>query len=218
MEESITKRLDIHRKELDEMGSWVKTCQISIGQHDERLRAYEENSKRQNGTLDKLSSDIDGVTQGIARIFKKVDAMDLSIANRINEIERNGIKRDAQSDASVRERADARELHIRKDVDALEKEVAEIKHQGVIRMAEIERVALASAAEHEQCAIDRLAKAREESGEEIAALRVEFIKQHTEAQSNLQWRIIAASSTIAFFLFVVILSLALHLFGALPSI
>ena len=116
----------------------------------------------------------------------------------------------------MRERADAREVHIRAEVDGLWKEVAEIKRQGAIRMAEIERVALASAAEHEKCAIDRIAAAREESGDEIAALRVEFIKQQSEAQSTLLWKIIAALSSIAFLFILVFISYSFHVFGGLP--
>ena len=215
-ENDLTKRLDIHRKELDDMGTWVKTCQVSIGQHDERLRAYEENSKRQNGTLDKLSDDIESVAHGVNDIVKKVDAMDLSIANRENQIERNGIKRDNEADIAVRDRADAREVHIREEVGVLKATVAEMRRLGAARMAEIERVALKSAAEHEQCAIDRIAKAREESGDEIAALRVEFIKQHSEAQSNLQWKIIAALSSLAFLFILVFISYSFHVFGGLP--
>jgi chromosome segregation ATPase len=216
VEEAIIKRLDIHRKELTTMEECTKQCQISIGQHDERLRAYEENSKRQNGTLDKLSEDIDSVAHGVNDIVKKVDAMDTSIANRVNEIERNGIKRDATSDIAVRERADTREVHIRAEVDNLTKEIAEVKRLGGARMAEIERIALKSAAEHEQCAIDRIAAAREESGDEIAALRVEFIKQQSEAMSNIQWKIIAALSSLAFLFILVFISYSFHVFGGLP--
>lgn len=215
-EENVTKRLDIHRKELDDMGSWVKTCQISIGQHDERLRAYEKNSNRQNGALSKLSDDIESVARGVNDIVKKVDAMDTSIANRENQIERNGIKRDNDADVAVRDRADAREAHIRDEVGTLKAEVAEMKRMGSERMAEIERVALASAAEHEKCAIDRIAAAREESGNEIAALRVEFIKQQSEATSTLLWKIIAALSSIAFLFILVFISYSFHVFGGLP--
>jgi hypothetical protein len=101
-------------------------------------------------------------------------------------------------------------------VDNLTKEIAEVKRLGGARMAEIERIALKSAAEHEQCAIDRIAAAREESGDEIAALRVEFIKQQSEAMSNIQWKIIAALSSLAFLFILVFISYSFHVFGGLP--
>jgi uncharacterized protein YicC (UPF0701 family) len=89
-----------------------------------------------------------------------------------------------------------------------------MKQAGAARMAEIERVALESV----QRAIDRLAEARRESGQEIAALRVDFIKKQAESTSNLQWKIITASLTVAFFLFIVIITLMTHTFGGLPTL
>jgi chromosome segregation ATPase len=207
VDDEIIKRLDIHRTELNEINTGVNTCQIAIGQHDERLRAYETNSKRQNGMLD-------DVAHGINELVKKVDAMDISIANRENQIERNGIGRDVESDTAVRERADNREVHIRAEIAELERRMSEMKQAGAARMAEVERVALESV----QRAIDRLAEARRESGQEIAALRVDFIKKQAESTSNLQWKIITASLTVAFFLFIVIITLMTHTFGGLPTL
>ena len=93
-----------HKQELDSMEECVKHCQIQIAQHDERLKAYETNSTRQNGNLDKLSDNIGDVAHSVNEIVKKVDAMDTSIANRMNEIERNGIKRESSADIDTRDR------------------------------------------------------------------------------------------------------------------
>ena len=94
-----------HKQELDSMEECVKYCQIQIAQHDVRLKVYEANSIRQNGTLDKLDSNISEVVHGVNEIAKKVDAMDMSIANRINSVERSVIQREtdkALEDAAVR--------------------------------------------------------------------------------------------------------------------
>ena len=88
----------VHKEELSAMETCVKQCQISIGQHDERLKAYEANSIRQNGILNKLDEKIDDLGTDIHGIVTKVDAMDLNIANRMNSIERNGIKRESAAE------------------------------------------------------------------------------------------------------------------------
>jgi predicted nucleic acid-binding Zn-ribbon protein len=88
----------VHKEELSTMEDCVKQCQISIGQHNERLRAYEANSIRQNGILNKLDEKIDDLGTDIHGIVTKVDAMDLNIANRMNSIERNGIKRESAAE------------------------------------------------------------------------------------------------------------------------
>ena len=88
----------VHKEELRTMETCVKQCQISIGQHDERLKAYEANSIRQNGILNTLDGKIDDLGTDIHGIVTKVDAMDLNIANRMNSIERNGIKRESAAE------------------------------------------------------------------------------------------------------------------------
>jgi len=88
----------VHKEELGAVENCVKQCQISIGQHDERLKAYEANSIRQNGILNKLDEKIDELGTDIHGIVTKVDAMDLNIANRMNSIERNGIKRESATE------------------------------------------------------------------------------------------------------------------------
>jgi len=52
--------------------------------------------------------------------------------------------------------------------------------------------------------------------QENDALRLEFIKQHSEAMSNLQWKIIAALSSLAFLFILVFISYSFHVFGGLP--
>ena len=49
-----------------------------------------------------------------------------------------------------------------------------------------------------------------------ADLRLEFIKQHSEAMSNIQWKIIAALSSLAFLFILVFISYSFHVFGGLP--
>ena len=105
-----------HKKELTTMEECVKQCQIQIGQHHERLNAFETHTRQQNGTLDKLADKIDDVGQEIHNIVTKVDAMDMSIANRINKVERNNISRegvqdkeDASREAELREREGVRD-------------------------------------------------------------------------------------------------------------
>ena len=114
-DDNIVKRLDIHRTEITNIEGDLKDCQITVGQHDERLRAYEANSIRQNGTLEKLDCKIDDVSDTVHEIIKKVDAMSLSIANRMNQIERNGIKRDTDDQITVMEREAARDKKYLKD-------------------------------------------------------------------------------------------------------
>ena len=93
-DENIVKRLDVHREELNDVQECMKNCQISIGQHDERLHAEEENRKRQNGLLAEL-------THGIGKVTNKVDALSLEVANRFSEFERNAIARDLERDRAV---------------------------------------------------------------------------------------------------------------------
>ena len=115
-----------HKKELTTMEECVKQCQIQIGQHHERLNAFETHTRQQNGTLDKLADKIDDVGQEIHNIVTKVDAMDMSIANRINKVERNNISRegvrdkeDASREAELRECECARDLATRADIERL---------------------------------------------------------------------------------------------------
>ena len=115
-----------HKKELTTMEECVKQCQIQIGQHHERLNAFETHTRQQNGTLDKLADKIDDVGQEIHNIITKVDAMDMSIANRINKVERNNISRegvrdkeDASREAELREREGVRDLATRADIERL---------------------------------------------------------------------------------------------------
>jgi chromosome segregation ATPase len=111
-----------HKQELDSMEGCVKYCQIQIAQHDERLKSYEANSNRQNGSLQKLSNIIDDVAHGVNEIVKKVNAMDTSIANRMNQIERNGIKRETAHDKSADEKLNLAKEKADKDVDDLRAE------------------------------------------------------------------------------------------------
>ena len=115
-----------HKKELTTMEECVKQCQIQIGQHHERLNAFETHTRQQNGTLDKLADKIDDVGQEIHNIITKVDAMDMSIANRINKVERNNISRegvrdkeDASREAELREREGVRDIATRADIERL---------------------------------------------------------------------------------------------------
>lgn len=82
--------------ELDKMEECIKECQLAIAKHEERFAAIQDNMKRQNGLL----GDVKDVVENIV---KKVDAMGLSIANRINEIERSSIHRDTVSNIATKE-------------------------------------------------------------------------------------------------------------------
>ena len=91
----------VHKEELRTMEDCVKQCQISIGQHDERLKAYEANSIRQNGILNTLDGKIDDVGGDIHNIVSKVDAFSLSMASKFAETERTAIAREATRDAHI---------------------------------------------------------------------------------------------------------------------
>ena len=184
----------VHKEELDSMEECVKQCQISIAQHDERLKAYEANSIRQNGTLEKLSNNIVEVGHGVNEISKKVDAMDMSIANRMSLIERNGIGRDNADELAVRDRESVRDKSRDADISTLSKKIDDYSRNGAAKLAELERTAL----------VDK------------EAMRVEFIKSSSEARSLLMWKIISGISAIAFLFFVVIITIITHTFGGLP--
>ena len=51
---------------------------------------------------------------------------------------------------------------------------------------------------------------------ELSAMSTEFIKQQAESQSNIQWKIIAALSSLAFLFILVFISYSFHVFGGLP--
>jgi hypothetical protein len=93
-QEEITKRLDVHREELTDLEKCVKTCEVSIAQHDERIKAGEEYRKKQNGILESLE-------HGIHHIGKQVDVLSLSMANRFGEMERGAITRETERDRSI---------------------------------------------------------------------------------------------------------------------
>ena len=50
----------------------------------------------------------------------------------------------------------------------------------------------------------------------LSTMRTEFIKQQAESQSNIQWKIIAALSSLAFLFILVFISYSFHVFGGLP--
>ena len=52
--------------------------------------------------------------------------------------------------------------------------------------------------------------------QELSAMSTEFIKQQAESQSNIQWKIIAALSSLAFLFILVFISYSFHVFGGLP--
>ena len=51
---------------------------------------------------------------------------------------------------------------------------------------------------------------------ELSEIRTEFITKHSEAMSNIQWKIIAALSSLAFLFILVFISYSFHVFGGLP--
>jgi hypothetical protein len=52
--------------------------------------------------------------------------------------------------------------------------------------------------------------------QELSAMQTEFVKQQSESQSNIQWKIIAALSSLAFLFILVFISYSFHVFGGLP--
>ena len=52
--------------------------------------------------------------------------------------------------------------------------------------------------------------------QELGAMQTAFIKQQAESQSNIQWKIIAALSSLAFLFILVFISYSFHVFGGLP--
>jgi len=101
--------------DVNEVQKILTTCQVAIGQHEERLKALQDNMKRQNGLLD-------DVKKGVDTVAKKVDAVGLSLANRINEIERSSIKRDTTAERCSLGRSTASDLATTKDIALLREE------------------------------------------------------------------------------------------------
>jgi chromosome segregation ATPase len=164
----------VQRKEIDTMEECVKACQITIAQHDERLKAFENHAKRQNGLLEELA-------HGIGTVTKKVDAVSLEIANRFSAYERHAVSRDTERDTAVA------------------KALAEANANVAKALAEANL---------------NIVTAKEKADTDVDELRAEFIQE----KLAFNWKIIAATSTIAFFLFIVILTVSLHIFGALPGL
>jgi hypothetical protein len=61
---------------------------------------------------------------------------------------------------------------------------------------------------------EKIVEAKEKADADVDKLRVEFL----QTRITFNWKIIGAIGSIAFILFIVVLTLALHLYGALPSL
>jgi len=86
----------VQKEEIDRIETCVNENIIEVAKHDVRLATIEGRMSKQNGLLDKMDGKIDDVAHGIDVVVKKVDAMGVNLANRMNGIERNGIKREAE--------------------------------------------------------------------------------------------------------------------------
>ena len=103
---------------------------------------------------------------------------------------------------------------VTKKVDAISLEIAnkfsEYERHAITR--DVERDAAVAKALSEVNAA--LVTAKEKADADVDALRAEWLR----SRIAFNWKLIAAASTIAFFMFIVILTVSLHIFGALPSV
>lgn len=100
----------------DKIEEAITQCQIAVAQHGEQIKAISDNMKRQNGLLD-------DVKDGVATVVKKLDAVGISLANRINEIERSSIHRDVETESGSVRRDTASDIATNEDIETLKQEL-----------------------------------------------------------------------------------------------
>jgi chromosome segregation ATPase len=90
---------------------------------------------------------------------------------------------------------------IKKDYDQIRNELDTVNKEVTSRMSTLRELIL---------------EVKDTLSQELSAMRTEFIKQQAESQSNIQWKIIAALSSLAFLFILVFISYSFHVFGGLP--
>ena len=90
---------------------------------------------------------------------------------------------------------------IKKDYEQIRTELDTVNKEVTSRMTTLRELVL---------------EVKEGQKNELSDIRTEFIKQHSEAMSNIQWKIIAALSSLAFLFILVFISYSFHVFGGLP--
>jgi len=91
--------------------------------------------------------------------------------------------------------------YIKKDYDQLRVESDSFNKEVTSRMSTLRELVL---------------EVKDTLSQELSAMSTEFIKQQAESQSNIQWKIIAALSSLAFLFILVFISYSFHVFGGLP--
>jgi hypothetical protein len=186
----------VHKQELKDLEECVKHTEINIAQHDERLRAFEEHAKRQNGLLGELTHGIDTVT-------KKVDALSLEFANKFAESERHAITRDLKRDTEVSKALADANANTAKALTEANSNVAKA-------LAEA-NANIVTAKEKADAELDVLRK-------EVYEQRITEEKEASKDKNIFYWKIIGAVGAVAFILFIVVLTILTHTFGALPGL
>ena len=90
---------------------------------------------------------------------------------------------------------------IKKDYEQIRTELDTINKETTSRMTTLRELVLG---------------VKEGQKNELSEIRTEFITKHSEAMSNIQWKIIAALSSLAFLFILVFISYSFHVFGGLP--
>jgi hypothetical protein len=91
--------------------------------------------------------------------------------------------------------------HIQNDYDQVRNELDTVNKEVTSRMSTLRELIL---------------EVKEGQKNELAEIRTEFITKHSEAMSKIQWKIIAALSSLAFLFILVFISYTFHVFGGLP--
>ena len=92
-------------------------------------------------------------------------------------------------------------ISIKKDYEQIRNELDTVNKEVTSRMSTLRELVL---------------EVKDALNNELAAMRTDFIKQQAESQSNIQWKIIAALSSLAFLFILVFISYTFHVFGGLP--
>ena len=90
---------------------------------------------------------------------------------------------------------------IKKEYEQIRRELDTVNKETTSRMTTIRELVL---------------EVKDTLSQELSAMGTDFIKQQAESQSNIQWKIIAALSSLAFLFILVFISYSFHVFGGLP--
>ena len=145
---------------------------------------------------------------------KELDCMQEGVKECQITIAQHGERLNAEAENMKRQNGLLEELS--HGINTVNKKLDALTLSGANRINELARTFTKQAADIERSSLERDAATNLVTKEDIETLRVDFLKQHTEAQSTLQWKIIAALSSIAFLFILVFISYSFHVFGGLP--